>query len=152
MKESTEQHHQHLVIRTTHLQSPMNNQPQKSPKTAQNGKGPPTSSPPSKSRGRRRRGRGERKSDQGDVCARPSSRPCTGECVVPGTPNVCARSAGGNRVDFPTSSRSLSLVRRPGYGQVGTKCIVKANHFFAELPEKDLNQYDVSRVLFSKMG
>ncbi|KAF8014501.1 hypothetical protein BT93_H0343 [Corymbia citriodora subsp. variegata] len=144
MKESAEQQHQHLVIKTTHLQHPMNNQPQKSPKTTQNGKGPPTPSPPSKNRGRRRRGRGERKSDQGDVCARPSSRPCTGEIVVPRVPNGCAQNGGGNRADFPTSSRSLSLARRPGYGQVGTRCIVKANHFFAELPEKDLNQYDVS--------
>lgn len=44
---------------------------------------------------------------------------------------------------FPTSSKSLSFAPRPGFGQVGTRCIVKANHFFAELPDKDLNQYDV---------
>jgi hypothetical protein len=29
---------------------------------------------------------------------------------------------------------------------MGQKCIVKANHFFAELPDKDLHQYDVSFV------
>ncbi|KAL3651910.1 Protein argonaute 10 [Castilleja foliolosa] len=28
--------------------------------------------------------------------------------------------------------------------KLGTKCIVKANHFLAELPENDLNQYDVT--------
>jgi eukaryotic translation initiation factor 2C len=27
---------------------------------------------------------------------------------------------------------------------MGQKCIVKANHFFAELPDKDLHQYDVA--------
>jgi eukaryotic translation initiation factor 2C len=27
---------------------------------------------------------------------------------------------------------------------LGQRCIVKANHFFAELPDKDLHQYDVS--------
>jgi hypothetical protein len=27
---------------------------------------------------------------------------------------------------------------------MGQRCIVKANHFFAELPDKDLHQYDVS--------
>ena len=40
---------------------------------------------------------------------------------------------------FATSSKSLSFARRPGYGQIRTKYIVKANHFFAELPDKDLN-------------
>ena len=40
---------------------------------------------------------------------------------------------------FATSSKSLSFARRPGYRQVGTKYIVKANHFFAELPDRDLN-------------
>ncbi|KAK2980658.1 hypothetical protein RJ640_011466 [Escallonia rubra] len=82
MKEGSEQH---FVIKPN-LQNSMN-PVQKQPKTAQNGKGPPSqeaqntklhnqSSPPSKNRGRRR-GRGGRKSDQGDACMRPSSRPCT---------------------------------------------------------------------------
>ncbi|GAY54079.1 protein argonaute 10 [Citrus sinensis] len=160
MKDSSEQH---LVIKT-HLQNTMN-QSQKQPKTAQNGKGPPhqelqnskphnQTSPPTKNRGRRR-GRGGRKSDQNDVFMRPSSRPCT----VAHKPvnQVCdlvgsnANGAVGNgrslcatEMGFPTSSKSLSFAPRPGYGQVGTKCIVKANHFFAELPDKDLNQYDVT--------
>ncbi|KAK6161499.1 hypothetical protein DH2020_004880 [Rehmannia glutinosa] len=47
-------------------------------------------------------------------------------------------------IGFPSSSKSLTFPSRPGFGQLGTKCIVKANHFFAELPEKDLNQYDVT--------
>ncbi|XP_061986596.1 protein argonaute 10-like [Populus nigra] len=165
MKESSEQR---LVIKT-HMQNSMN-QPQKHHKTAQNGKGPPQplqessntkpqnqASPPAKNRGRRR-GRGGRKSDQGDVCTRPSSRPCTvahkpvlnptGDLLanasnghIENSKNVCEMEMG---LGFPTSSKSLSLAPRPGYGQVGTKCIVKANHFLAELPDKDLNQYDVT--------
>ncbi|KAK3040516.1 hypothetical protein RJ639_028962, partial [Escallonia herrerae] len=82
MKEGSEQH----FVLKPNLQNSMN-PAQKLPKTAQNGKGPPgqeaqstklhnQSSPPSKNRGRRR-GRGGRKSDQGDACMRPSSRPCT---------------------------------------------------------------------------
>ncbi|MCO5572743.1 hypothetical protein L7F22_026502 [Adiantum nelumboides] len=44
----------------------------------------------------------------------------------------------------PVSSKNMRFPLRPGKGQAGTKCIVKANHFFAELPDKDLHQYDVS--------
>ncbi|XP_072956096.1 protein argonaute 1B-like [Typha angustifolia] len=43
-----------------------------------------------------------------------------------------------------SSSKSLRFPLRPGKGSFGDKCIVKANHFFAELPDKDLHQYDVS--------
>lgn len=164
IKESSEQR---LVIKT-HLQTTMN-QPQKQTKTAQNGKGPPhqehhqntkphnQTSPPTKSRGRRR-GRGGRKSDQSDVlCMRPSSRPCTVAPVSQACDIVASNADGSNRsghsfcemeMGFPTSTKSLSFAPRPGYGQVGTKCIVKANHFFAELPDKDLNQYDVSSTFF----
>jgi len=44
----------------------------------------------------------------------------------------------------PASSKSLRFPLRPGKGTYGDRCIVKANHFFAELPDKDLHQYDVS--------
>ncbi|XP_068653679.1 protein argonaute PNH1-like isoform X2 [Aristolochia californica] len=47
-------------------------------------------------------------------------------------------------VGFPISSKGVKFHQRPGYGQAGTKCIVKANHFLAELPDKDLIQYDVT--------
>lgn len=43
----------------------------------------------------------------------------------------------------PTSSKSIRFPLRPGKGSIGTRCLVKANHFFAELPDKDLHQYDV---------
>ena len=92
---------------------------------------------------------------------RPSSRPCTvahkpvlnptsdllgnaSKGLIENGKNVCEMEMG---TGFPPSSKSLSLAPRPGYGQVGTKCIVKANHFLAELPDKDLNQYDVSSIL-----
>lgn len=45
---------------------------------------------------------------------------------------------------LPQSSKAYRFPMRPGRGQTGQRCIVKANHFFAELPDKDLHQYDVS--------
>ncbi|OWM69793.1 hypothetical protein CDL15_Pgr025642 [Punica granatum] len=166
MKEESSQ--QHPIVIKTHLQNSMNH-PHKSPKAPQNGKCPPRqdlapnsnksqneTSPNSSNKNRsRRRGRGGRKSDQGDACTRPSSRPCTAAdkpvasedrlmgVIVPRTPNECAQNSR-SLVKFPSSSRSCNFAPRPGYGQAGTKCIVKANHFFAELPQKDLNQYDVT--------
>ncbi|KAE9445814.1 hypothetical protein C3L33_22296, partial [Rhododendron williamsianum] len=166
MKESSEKH---IVIKPQ-LQNTMN-EGQKPPKAAQNGKGPPAqepqntklhnqTSPPSRNRGRRRR-RGGRKSDQADVFMRPSSRPCTGEHKAgPGQltgdveadiPNGSVENgSNGNSCEvemglgFPCSRKSLNFAPRPGFGQLGTKCVVKANHFFAELPNKDLTQYDVT--------
>ncbi|CAL9759948.1 unnamed protein product [Musa acuminata subsp. burmannicoides] len=43
-----------------------------------------------------------------------------------------------------SSSKSMRFPVRPGKGTFGIKCVVKANHFVAELPDKDLHQYDVS--------
>lgn len=45
------------------------------------------------------------------------------------------------------SSKSMRFPLRPGKGSYGDRCVVKANHFFAELPDKDLHQYDVSFLL-----
>ncbi|OEL21917.1 Protein argonaute 1 [Dichanthelium oligosanthes] len=45
---------------------------------------------------------------------------------------------------IPSSSKSVRFPLRPGKGTIGTRCLVKANHFFAELPDKDLHHYDVS--------
>ncbi|KAH7653568.1 eukaryotic translation initiation factor 2C protein [Dioscorea alata] len=42
------------------------------------------------------------------------------------------------------SSKSMRFPLRPGKGSYGDRCVVKANHFFAELPDKDLHQYDVT--------
>ncbi|XP_020259992.1 protein argonaute PNH1-like, partial [Asparagus officinalis] len=46
----------------------------------------------------------------------------------------------------PVSSKGVVFCRRPGFGQIGTRCLVKANHFLAQLPDKDLNQYDVTII------
>uniref|UniRef100_A0A5B6ZZU0 Uncharacterized protein n=1 Tax=Davidia involucrata TaxID=16924 RepID=A0A5B6ZZU0_DAVIN len=47
-------------------------------------------------------------------------------------------------VGSPSSSnKSLMFHHRPGYGQLGTKCLVKANHFLAKISKEDLNQYSV---------
>lgn len=163
MKENSDQP-PHLVIRT-HLQNSMN-PPQKQLKSAQNGKGPPkqdspgfklpaaqTSPPPQSKNRSRRRGRGGRKSDLGEICTRPSSRPCTAAdkpvasdhlavAIVSRTPN--GFSENGASTNFQTTAKSCNFAPRPGYGQLGTRCIVKANHFLTALPQKDLNQYDVS--------
>uniref|UniRef100_A0A1J3JNK1 Protein argonaute 10 n=1 Tax=Noccaea caerulescens TaxID=107243 RepID=A0A1J3JNK1_NOCCA len=155
MKETSETH---LVIKPNLLQ-PLK---QHNPKTLQNGKiiTPPTlppatavqsqassPSPPSKNRSRRRN-RGGRKSDQGDICMRPSSRPrkppvqTTPAAAVSGTEIVAVShqmQMGGHSL-----SKNSNFAPRPGFGQLGTKCIVKANHFLADLPTKDLNHYDVT--------
>lgn len=151
MKESLEQH---IVIKTQ-VQNTMN-QVQKNSKTTQNGKSSQEpqngkiqhqNSPPTKNRGRRR-GRGGRKSDQGDILMRPSSRPCTTSVHKQPVNGFLPPPVNGGPVcmemGFPTSSKNIRFAQRPGYGQLGTKCIVKANHFFAELPDKDLNHYDVT--------
>ncbi|GAB4851024.1 Protein argonaute 10 [Ancistrocladus abbreviatus] len=164
-KESSEQH---LVIKPN-LHNAMNPIPLKPSKASQNGKCPPNqevqsakssnqNSPPSKNRGRRR-GRGARKSDQGDGCTRPSSRRCSvADKPVSGTPPALpaevrivaepppqiGKNSPGMEMGFPSSSKAWRFASRPGYGQLGSKCIVKANHFFAELPNKDLNHYDVT--------
>ncbi|KAG0492052.1 hypothetical protein HPP92_005140 [Vanilla planifolia] len=49
-----------------------------------------------------------------------------------------------NQAVVPASSKSVRFPSRPGKGSYGAKCVVKANHFFAELPNKVLYQYDVS--------
>ncbi|CAI0465727.1 unnamed protein product [Linum tenue] len=122
-----------------------------------------SSSPPAAGKNRgRRRSRGGRKSDQAEAFMRPSSRPCTvahkpangrgddddgvGGSLPNGSIENCGAMVTGQpqQLGFPTSSKSLNFAQRPGFGQLGTKCVVKANHFFAELPNKDLNQYDVT--------
>ncbi|KAL6581691.1 Protein argonaute 10 [Orobanche minor] len=167
MKENSE----NFVIKPPpQLQNTMNPS-QKNLKTSQNGKGPPIqeppqnnkfpnqSSPPSRNRGRRRGRNNGRKSDQGDVFMPPCSRPCTASDMQPASraivplgalsngsvgngDSLCCKSKSD--MGFPCSSKSLTFPARPGFGQLGTKCIVKANHFFADLPDKDLNQYDVT--------
>jgi eukaryotic translation initiation factor 2C len=49
---------------------------------------------------------------------------------------------------LPVSSKAIKFPLRPGRGRTGQRCIVKANHFFADLPDKDLHQYDVCGNFF----
>lgn len=51
----------------------------------------------------------------------------------------------------PASSKSVRFPPRPGKGTRGNRCLVKANHFFVELPDKDLHHYDVSLFSFFKL-
>ncbi|MFS7989508.1 putative post-transcriptional gene silencing PAZ-Argonaute family [Helianthus anomalus] len=44
----------------------------------------------------------------------------------------------------PSSSKKLSTPARPGFGTMGRKCVVKANHFLVDLGQKDPYQYDVA--------
>ncbi|CAN0857208.1 Protein argonaute 10 [Linum grandiflorum] len=136
----------------THNAKPQNQNPN------QNQNQTSSASPPAGKNKGRRRGRGGRKSDQAEAFMRPSSRPCTvahkpvnGHGDGGTLPNGSLENGGGSHFEmvtgqlaFPTSSKSLIFAQRPGFGQLGTKCVVKANHFFAELPNKDLNQYDVT--------
>ncbi|CAM0947478.1 unnamed protein product [Alopecurus aequalis] len=58
-----------------------------------------------------------------------------------------AESTAGQEVVAPvapSSSKAIRFPLRPGKGSIGTRCLVKANHFIAQLPDKDLHQYDVS--------
>uniref|UniRef100_A0A1D1Z031 Protein argonaute 10 n=2 Tax=Magnoliopsida TaxID=3398 RepID=A0A1D1Z031_9ARAE len=150
MKENPEQH---LVIKTQ-LSNSMN-PVQKAPKTSQSGKGPPPEEPqsqaaklhhpsplpPARNRARRR-GRGARKAGQCSASP-PVPVPASGHQGTAGSSENGGHGCG-MEIGFPTSSKLVRFPSRPGFGQVGTKCVVKANHFFAELPDKDLTQYDVS--------
>uniref|UniRef100_A0A7I4BGJ8 Argonaute family member n=1 Tax=Physcomitrium patens TaxID=3218 RepID=A0A7I4BGJ8_PHYPA len=44
----------------------------------------------------------------------------------------------------PLSSKGVRFPLRPSKGSNGLRCIVIANHFYAELPDKDLHHYDVA--------
>ncbi|KAF5937660.1 hypothetical protein HYC85_025166 [Camellia sinensis] len=44
----------------------------------------------------------------------------------------------------PLSTKSLRPPARPGYGTVGRRCIVRANHFLVDVADRDLHHYDVT--------
>ncbi|KAB1227356.1 Protein argonaute 5 [Morella rubra] len=44
----------------------------------------------------------------------------------------------------PSSSKALSIPKRPGFGSKGQKIMVRANHFLVEVADRDLHHYDVS--------
>ncbi|KAK1586285.1 hypothetical protein Q3G72_000822 [Acer saccharum] len=45
---------------------------------------------------------------------------------------------------IPISSRGRRPPGRPGYGTIGRKCMVKANHFLVQVADTDIHHYDVS--------
>ncbi|KAH9700183.1 protein argonaute 5 [Citrus sinensis] len=42
----------------------------------------------------------------------------------------------------PSSSQAMRFPVRPGFGTVGKKCVVRANHFMVQLAERDIHHYD----------
>ncbi|KAK9127610.1 hypothetical protein Syun_016407 [Stephania yunnanensis] len=52
----------------------------------------------------------------------------------------------------PVSTKGLGFPARPGPGTVGTRCLVKANHFLVNVRDKDLHHYDVSFMLSLKVS
>ncbi|KAI3899299.1 hypothetical protein MKW92_024320 [Papaver armeniacum] len=44
----------------------------------------------------------------------------------------------------PASSKAVKYPARPGFGTIGVKCVVKANHFLVKLADKNPHHYDVS--------
>ncbi|KAE8674886.1 Protein argonaute 1A [Hibiscus syriacus] len=44
----------------------------------------------------------------------------------------------------PSSTKAINFPRRPGFGTVGTKCTVRANHFLVDVANSDLHHYDVT--------
>jgi eukaryotic translation initiation factor 2C len=48
----------------------------------------------------------------------------------------------------PQSSKSIGFPRRPGFGTVGRKCVVRANHFLVEVADKDICHYDVRTISY----
>lgn len=49
-----------------------------------------------------------------------------------------AKDATGQAA-IPASSKAIRLPLRPAKGSFGTRCLVKANHFIAQLPDKNLH-------------
>lgn len=46
----------------------------------------------------------------------------------------------------PSSSKALVFPARPGYGTLGRRCRVRANHFFVQVADKEIYHYDVCAV------
>ncbi|GMH04485.1 hypothetical protein Nepgr_006324 [Nepenthes gracilis] len=55
----------------------------------------------------------------------------------------CAKDLHGQ---LPASGKNIVFQRRPGYGQMGSKCVVKANYFLAKVSESDLCHYSVNVI------
>ncbi|KAK8924187.1 Protein argonaute 10 [Platanthera zijinensis] len=142
MKEVSEQH---IVIKSQVCNQV--NQVKKPHQDYLNGKGPPSEecgdSEPRSSSGKnrgRRRSRGAKKNVQCEElsCLRPRR---TNGCRIPNA--FMVNDDSEMRFPSSSSSKSLRFPARPGFGQAGTRVLIKANHFFTELPKTDLIHYDV---------
>ncbi|CAI0398011.1 unnamed protein product [Linum tenue] len=49
-----------------------------------------------------------------------------------------------SRAAAPVSSKAIALPRRPGYGTIGRKCMVRANHFLVKVQDIEIRHYDVT--------
>ncbi|KAM7496848.1 hypothetical protein LguiA_021262 [Lonicera macranthoides] len=47
-------------------------------------------------------------------------------------------------VQIPFSTKGSRMPSRPGFGTVGRKCVIRANHFLVQVADKDIYHYDVS--------
>nr|XP_043619532.1 protein argonaute PNH1-like isoform X2 [Erigeron canadensis] len=50
------------------------------------------------------------------------------------------------QISSSSSVGEIMFHKRPGFGQLGTKCVVKANHFLADLADMELTQYSVKII------
>lgn len=62
-----------------------------------------------------------------------------------GTSPVEADQAAQGRLP-PSSSKALVFPARPGYGTLGRRCRVRANHFLVQVADKEIYHYDVCAV------
>ncbi|GAB2285479.1 argonaute 5 [Dionaea muscipula] len=63
------------------------------------------------------------------------------------TPDVWLAASAGRltlQPSHPSSSKSMKPPARPGYGKIGMKCMVRANHFMVDVADRDLHHYDVA--------
>ncbi|XP_044962181.1 protein argonaute PNH1 [Hordeum vulgare subsp. vulgare] len=97
----------------------------------------PKAEPPTTPEGGGKRCGGKRRGGRG------RARPAEGPRPATGPPVPAAAATNRAVIGPPVPGKGLSFCRRPGFGTVGARCVVKANHFLAEIPDKDLTQYDV---------
>ncbi|KAF0909918.1 hypothetical protein E2562_001182 [Oryza meyeriana var. granulata] len=57
---------------------------------------------------------------------------------------VVAAPAPATPTAPPSSTKAVTFPARPGFGTVGRRCRVRANHFLVQVAEKDIYHYDVA--------
>ncbi|CAK7332083.1 unnamed protein product [Dovyalis caffra] len=59
-------------------------------------------------------------------------------------PPAYATAAATATATASSSSSAIVPPPRPGYGKLGKKCVIRANHFAVEVSDRDLFHYDVA--------